>query len=130
MPEPCIFVFFDSCQKKFLWTHKRIDLALRPVVGLVLQVGDVEKIPQAFGFEGLDPLLRVSKEGPHFTAIQEDGGNKRPVELMVLHHQILFSLAIVAIAEAVLMQTPAEQVPFLHRVAPRYLKLITSGRSC
>ena len=41
-------------------------------------------------------------------------------KLMVLRHQILFSLAISAIAEAVLMQTSAEQVPSLHRVAPRY----------
>ena len=46
---------------------------------------------------------------------------------MVLRHQILFSLAISAIAEAVLMQTSAEQVPSLHRVAPRYLKLVTSS---
>ena len=38
--------------------------------------------------------------------------------LMVLHRQILFSLAI---AEAILMKTTAEQVPSLHRVAPRYL---------
>ena len=42
---------------------------------------------------------------------------------MVLHCQILFSLAI---AEAILMQTSAEQVPSLHRVAPRYLELVTS----
>ena len=44
---------------------------------------------------------------------------------MVLHRQILFSLAIAAIAEAILMRTPAEQVPYLHGVAPRYLKLVT-----
>ena len=41
---------------------------------------------------------------------------------MVLHRQILFSLAI---AEAIL--TSAEQVPSLHRVVPRYLKLVTSS---
>ena len=44
--------------------------------------------------------------------------------MMVLHCQILFHLAI---AEAILMQTSAEQVPSLHRVAPRYLKLVTSS---
>ena len=43
---------------------------------------------------------------------------------MVLHHQILFSLVI---AEAILIQTSAELVPFLHRVAPRYLKLVTAS---
>ena len=46
-------------------------------------------------------------------------------KLMVLHCQILFSLAIAAIAEAILMRTSTEQVPSLHRVAPRYLKLVT-----
>ena len=25
MPEPCMFPSLDSCQKKFLWTHKRAD---------------------------------------------------------------------------------------------------------
>ena len=41
--------------------------------------------------------------------------------------QILLSLAIAAIAEAILMQISAEQVPSLHRVFPRYLKLATSS---
>ena len=46
---------------------------------------------------------------------------------MVLHHQILLSLAIAATAESILMQTSAEQVPSLHRVGHRYLKLLTSS---
>ena len=41
-------------------------------------------------------------------------------KLMVLHRQILFNQAIVAIAEAILMRTSAEHVPSLHR----YLKLV------
>ena len=45
---------------------------------------------------------------------------------MVLHRQILFSLVIAAIAEAIPMWISAEQVPTLHEVAPRYLKLVTS----
>ena len=45
-------------------------------------------------------------------------------KLMVLHCQILFSLAIAAIAEAILMWISAEQVPSFHRVAPSYLKLV------
>ena len=40
MPETCKFPSADSCRKRFLWTHKEADLAPRPVVGLVLQVGD------------------------------------------------------------------------------------------
>ena len=34
-------------------------------------------------------------------------------------------LVIAAIAEAIMMRISAEQVPFLHRTAPRYLKLVT-----
>ena len=49
------------------------------------------------------------------------------MKLMVLHCQILFSLAIAAIAEAILMRTSAEQVLSLHKVAPRYLKMVTSS---
>ena len=79
MPEPCEFPSLDSCQKRFLWTHKEVFLALHPVVDLLLQVGDVEKFPHALGLENLDPLffflssfLRVSKQGPCFTAVEED----------------------------------------------------------
>ena len=39
-------------------------------------------------------------------------------ELMVFRRQILFSLAIAVIVEAILMRTFAEQVPSLHRVLP------------
>ena len=68
MPEPCNFLFLDSCQKRFLWTHKEIDLAPQPVVGPVFQVGNTEKFPPALCFESLDPFFRVSKQGPCFTA--------------------------------------------------------------
>ena len=44
LPEPCKFPCLDSCQKRFLWTHKEVDLALHPVIGLVLKVGDAEKL--------------------------------------------------------------------------------------
>ena len=57
IPEPCKFPSVDSCQKRFLWTHKDVDLALQPVLGLVLQVGDTEKFPHALDFESLDPFL-------------------------------------------------------------------------
>ena len=49
MPEPCEFPSIDSCQKRFLWTHKGVDLASHPVIGLVLQVGDAETFPKALG---------------------------------------------------------------------------------
>ena len=56
------------CQKRFLQTRKGVDLAPHPVLSLVLKAGDAEKFPQALGFEGLDPFLRVGKQGSCFTA--------------------------------------------------------------
>ena len=80
--EPCEFPSLHICHKRFLWTHKEVDLAPYPVIGLVLQVGDVEKFPHALGFKSLDPFFfRVSKQGPCFTALEEDGDDKRLVEL-------------------------------------------------
>ena len=45
--------------------------------------------------------------------------------LMVLLRQILFNLAITVIAEVILKRFSAQQVSSLHRVAQRYLTLIT-----
>ena len=73
MPEPGKFPSLDSCQKRFLWTHKGVDLAPHPVVGLALQVGNAEKFPQALGFEGPDPYPRVSQQGLCFTGKEDNG---------------------------------------------------------
>ena len=51
MPKPCYFPSPDSCQKRFQWAHKEVDLAPPGVVGLVLQEGGVEKFPLALGLE-------------------------------------------------------------------------------
>ena len=81
MPEPCRFPSLNSCQKRCLWTNKEFDLTPHPVVVFVLQVGDTVQFPHALGFESLDPFFRVSKQGPCFTALEEDGDDKRLVEL-------------------------------------------------
>ena len=57
------FRLFDSCQKRFLWANKEVDLAPRPVVGLVLQVGDTEKFPQALRLKSLDPFAQSQQVG-------------------------------------------------------------------
>ena len=49
------------------------------------------------------------------------------VKLTKLLHQIQFNLAIATTAVVILMLIYAEQVPSLHRVAPRYLKQVTSS---
>ena len=41
MSEPCKFLSLDSRKKRFLLTYKEADLALYPVIGLVLQVEDL-----------------------------------------------------------------------------------------
>ena len=81
MPEPCEFPSLDSCQKRFLRAHKEVDLAPYPVVGVVLRVKDAKKFPQALGFESPDLFFRVSKQGPCFTTVEEDGCDRRIVEL-------------------------------------------------
>ena len=82
MPKPREFPVLDSYQKRLFWPHKKIDLASHPVVGLVLHVGDAQKFPQVLGSESLDPFFfGVSKHGPCFTAIKEDRGDERLVEL-------------------------------------------------
>ena len=47
MPEPCKFPCLDSCQKRFLWTHKEVDLAPHPVVGPTVDPGLNRKISLA-----------------------------------------------------------------------------------
>ena len=41
----------------------------------------MEKFPIELGFKSLDPFFKVSKQGQSFTAIEEDGGDKRRVQL-------------------------------------------------
>ena len=66
MPDSCKFVSLDSCQKRFLWAYNGVDLAPHPVSGLVLQVGETEKFPQALGFKGLDPCFQSQQAGSMF----------------------------------------------------------------
>ena len=84
IPEPCKFPSLDSCQKRFLWTHKEADLAPYPVVGLVLQVGDAEKFSLVqvwFRKPGIFFFSRVSKQGVCFTATEEVEGDQRHKQL-------------------------------------------------
>ena len=60
MPEPCEFPSLDSCQKRFLWAQKEVDLAPHPFVDLVLQVGHTQMFSQALGFESLDNFFPES----------------------------------------------------------------------
>ena len=57
MPEPLECPSLDSCQKRFLWAHEEVDLALHEVVGLLLQI-------RRYGEVSSDTWFR--KPGPPF----------------------------------------------------------------
>ena len=82
IPESNKFPALDSCHKRFLWTHKAVDLTPHPVVGLVFQVGDT-KVSSCTWFCNLNSFFRVSEQDPCFTltAEEEDGGVTYPVPL-------------------------------------------------
>ena len=63
MPKPRKFLSLDSCQRRFLWIHKEVDLAPHLGIGLVLQEGDTEKFPHALGFESLDSFFQNQQAG-------------------------------------------------------------------
>ena len=87
----------------------------------MLQLGDTEKFPHALGFESLDPFFQSEQAGSMFHShrggmevIRDLQSMNLLAKLMVLHRQVLYSLAIAAIVEAILMPTSAEQVTLLH----------------
>ena len=63
MPELCEFSSLDSRQKRLLWAHKEVDLALHPVIDLALQ-GDAEKYYQALVLTSLDPFSESASPCP------------------------------------------------------------------
>ena len=79
-PNQTSFRLLTIAKKRFLRTNKEVDLAPHPVVGLVLQVGEAEKLPQALGLESLDPFLGAGQQDPCLTAMDEDGDEKRLVQ--------------------------------------------------
>ena len=129
MPISCKLPSLDSCLKRFLLTHNKVDLASHPVVGLVLQVGDTKKFPplvsKAWIFSsGSASRVHVSQSYRNMEVTRDLQSLNLLAKLMVLHRRILFSLSIAATAEVILMQNSAKQVPSLHGVAP---KLVTSS---
>ena len=59
MPVSFEFPSLDSCQKRFLWTHKEAGLAPHPVVGIVPHVRNAARFHQAPGLSRL-PRFRSS----------------------------------------------------------------------
>ena len=114
-PKPWRFPFLDSCRKRFLWTSKEVDLAPHSVVGLVLHVGEPEMFLPALGFKSLDPFFSESASRVHDSQpwrrmeVTRDLYNWNLLaKLTVLLRQVLFNLAVAAVAEAILMRMSAE----------------------
>ena len=105
MSEPCKIPSLDSCQKKFLWIHKEVDLAPHPDVGLVLQAGDrrsflVHLVSKAWiFFFSLFFFSPVSMRGPCLTIVEEGGGDKRLSELESSAYKYSFPDQIVFLKE-------------------------------
>ena len=127
VPEPCESLSRDSYRKWFLSADKEVDPGPHALTGLVLYVGRADIFPHALSLESLDPFLEVSKQDPCLTDVEEDGDNKRLVQLelpMVLLRKSLFNLAIAVVGEAILALLSAEQVPPLHEAAAGFFKLV------
>ena len=96
-PQPCKVPALDRCQKRFLWTIKGVNLVQHPAVGLVLQAGDLEKLPQAPCLKSLGLFLILNKQASCLKSqglflilnkqasclagMEEDGDDKRFVQL-------------------------------------------------
>ena len=50
MPKTSEFPSLDNCQKRFLRTHKEVDLAQHPVISTVLQEGSAKKVSSSTWF--------------------------------------------------------------------------------
>ena len=73
MPVLCKFPSLKNGRERFLWTHKEADLALHPVFGLVLQVGDAGLKAWIPFYESASMLVFC------LTAIKGDGSDQRLV---------------------------------------------------
>ena len=81
MPGPCKFPSFDSCQKRFLLTTKNLILLRTQSLALCSKWEIRRSFLMHLVSKSLDPFFRVGKQGPCFTAIEKNGGDKRLVEL-------------------------------------------------
>ena len=125
-------VSLDRCQKRFLWTHKEVDLALHPVIVLVFEVGDTEMFPWVLSFESLDPFLQGQQAESMFCSYR---GGWRWWEtcraLTCLRSwwcctaRFRFIWPLLPLLRQSWCGLLLSRLPSLHRIAHRYLKLVT-----
>ena len=84
-PKLCRFLSLDSCQKKFLWTYKDVDLAPHHSRWCCAPSETNGKVFSCTWFwKPGSFLFRFSWQGPCFTAVLEDEGDRILVVLKVL----------------------------------------------
>ena len=80
-PSHASFRLLTVARRSSCGTTRQLILLRAQSLVLCSKVEDTKKFPQALGFESLDPFFRVSKQVLCFTAIGEDGCDKRLAEL-------------------------------------------------
>ena len=78
MPEQCKFPFLESCQKRFLWAHNEVEFISRWCCAPSRRYGEVSSNTW---FRRPGSFFQSQQAGSCFTAVEEDGGNKRHVEV-------------------------------------------------
>ena len=81
MPKLCNLLSLDSCQKRLLWTHKEVDLAPHPSYCSSAPSRRCGDVSSGTWFRKPVSFSSLSKQDPCFTAMQQNGGDKRLVEL-------------------------------------------------
>ena len=81
MAKPCELLPLNSGEERFLSSHETFSFVLYIFIGLMLPVGDMKELSQAFICKCLYPSFCLSKECPGLTLIEEDGDDQRFVEL-------------------------------------------------
>ena len=111
-PWLCEFPSLDSCRERFLLAHMEADLALPRVVSPALQVGDAEVFSSTW-FKKKKALILSSESTSRVNVShpqREDGSDRRLIQIemlakmMALLSQILFKLAIAAVADTILLR--------------------------
>ena len=70
----------------------------------------------------MDPFHRISKQGPCLTDREENGSDKRLVQLELVHETndasslMLFNMAVASVADFILLQISVDQLPYSQRL--------------
>ena len=81
MAKPCEVLPVNSRGERFLSSHKTFGFVLHIFIGLMLPLGDMKELSQAFILKCLYHSFCLSEECPGLTPVEEDGDNQGFVEL-------------------------------------------------